>query len=203
MNPITGIAVGHPSGPCSSSAGALLAVALGTAAELPSRLRVICRRRAPLPKIERKLGRCHNGERRTGTAGALMLACGRRSYLATSMLCLYKPARTNLPAETGSRNGVPRPNSAHGDRVVDLRNAAVTARIKITTPHEGQIAALILSLILSLSPGITSDGHGPRCGLWGTSISCLHDQVLAKSMTAMPPDGPASPRKLRQNRLNS
>jgi hypothetical protein len=48
--------------------------------------------------------------------------------------------------------------------------------------------------------GITSDGRGPRCGLWGTSISCLHDQVLAKSMTAMPPDGPASPRKLRQNR---
>jgi hypothetical protein len=37
-------------------------------------------------------------------------------------------------------------------------------------------------------------------GIGGTSISCLHDQVLAKSMTAMHPDGPASPRKLRQNR---
>src|SRR5262245_12687629 len=35
---------------------------------------------------------------------------------------------------------------------------------------------------------ITSDGRGPMCGLWGTSISCLHDQVLAKSMTAMHPD---------------
>jgi len=88
--------------------------------------------------------------------------------------------------------GVTRAHRLGGDASTPARNF----ELKIITPHEGQITALILSL----SFGITSDGRGPRCGLWGTSISCLHDQVLAKSMTAMPPDGPASPRKLRQNR---
>ena len=47
------------------------------------------------------------------------------------------------------------------------------------------------------------DGRGPWRGSPRTSIWCLHDQVLAKSMTAMPLDDPASLRPLTRNRSNS
>jgi len=58
----------------------------------------------------------------------------------------------------------------------------------------------ITALALSQSFGVTSDGGGPKSGLSGTSISCLHDPVLAMSMTATSSGAPASLRKLSQNR---